>query len=125
MKIRVKDTVIVRTGKDRGQTGTVLKVDSQKNKVVVEGVNKRIKHVKGRDGNPGQKVEIFGSMDISNVGLIDPKSGKATRVRYHVDGKTKNRVAVASGETITGTARTKDSDTAPKTPAKKPTANSK
>lgn len=121
MKIRLKDSVIVRTGKDRGQTGTVTRIFPDKETVVVEGVNKKTKHVKGRDGNPGERVEFFAPIHISNVSLIDPKSGKATRVRIQKDGKDKTRVSTASGQVITGeeSAKKTEKDTKKSSPTKK------
>ena len=59
MKFRIGDSVIVISGADRGKTGTVTKIIASTNRLVVEGVNKCIKHVKGRDGKAGERVEFF------------------------------------------------------------------
>ena len=107
MKFRIGDSVIVISGADRGKTGTVTKIIAADNRVVVEGINKAIKHVKGQNGNSGERVEFFAPIHISNVAIVDPKSGKATRIGYQVDGKTKNRIAKKSGEIITGKAKAK------------------
>jgi len=102
MKIRVGDNVVVRTGKDRGKSGTVAKVYASQEKVLVEGVNAKTKHVKGRDGVPGDRTEIFVPIHISNVAVVDPKSGKPTRVGYLIDAKgAKTRIAKKSGQAIT------------------------
>ena len=102
MKIKKGDNVKVLAGKDRGKTGKVTQVFPAERKVVVEGVNKTVKHAKTtRQGEKGQKIEFFGPIDASNVMLIAPKSGKPTRVGYKVlaDGK-KVRIDKKSGETI-------------------------
>lgn len=115
MKIRNKDSVIILAGKDKGKTGLVTKILKEKDQVVVEGGNKRIKHVKGRDGNPGDRVEVFAPIHVSNVSLIDPKSGKPTRIRYKKEGPEKTRISVRSGEIITGQEKTKEKKTSEKT----------
>ena len=98
MKIKTGDTVIVLSGDDKGKTGKVLKVLPKENKVVVEGVNGAKKHVKPSQANPqGSVKDINLPLDASNVALVDPKTGKATRVGYKmVDGK-KVRIAKKSG----------------------------
>ena len=103
-KIHVKtdDQVVVISGKDKGKTGKVLMVDAEKGRVYVEGVNIVKKHQKARTQNaPAGIVEREGSIDASNVMLVDPKTGKPTRVGYRVneDG-TKSRIAKRSGEVI-------------------------
>lgn len=108
MKIRIGDNVIVRTGKDRGQSGVVAKVYQGQNKVLVEGVNAKTKHVKGRDGVPGERAEIFVPIHISNVSIVDPKDGKPARVGYLVDAKgAKTRISKRSGQTIVKAAAAK------------------
>lgn len=104
------------SGADRGKVGTVTKILAKENRVVVEGINKCIKHVKGRDGQEGERVEFFAPLDVSNVAIVDPKSGKATRVGYAVEGKTKSRIAKKSGSEILKKAKAK------KTTAKKATS---
>ncbi len=103
-KIKKGDTVIVLAGKDKGKTGEVTRVDPKESKVVVSGVNVRIRHTKPTQADPqGGKKPFEAPLHISNVALSDPKSGKATRVRIETgkDGK-KQRVAVKSGEKING-----------------------
>lgn len=101
MKIRTNDEVIVISGKYKGTKGKVTKALPKENQVVVEGVNERKKHVKPNQSNPeGRIVTIYAPIDVSNVALIDPKTGKPTRVGYKtVDGK-KVRVAKKSGAEI-------------------------
>ena len=103
-KIKKGDKVVVLSGKDKGQTGTVAKVMPKDGKVVVEGVNIAARHRKPSQANPQGGIDRFEApMNISKVALADPKTGKPTRVRFETskDGK-KVRVAVKSGETIDG-----------------------
>ncbi|WFL76661.1 50S ribosomal protein L24 [Altererythrobacter arenosus] len=103
-KIKKGDSVVVLSGKDKGQTGTVAKVMPKEGKIVVEGVNVATRHRKPSQANPQGGIDRFEApMHISKVALADPKSGKPTRVRFETkkDGK-KVRVAVKSGETIDG-----------------------
>ena len=101
MKIKKDDEVIVLTGKDKGAKGKVTSVIPTENRVVVEGVNVVTKHQKPTQLSAGgiQKKEL--PIHVSNVALVDPKEGKATRVGYKVnkDGK-KLRIAKKSGETV-------------------------
>ena len=102
-KIKKGDSVVVRSGKDKGQTGTVLQVLPKDGKILVAGVNIAARHRKASQANPQGGIDRREApMAISKVGLADPKTGKATRVRFaEVNGK-KVRVAVKSGETIDG-----------------------
>ncbi len=102
LHIKKDDTVIVLTGEDKGKTGKVLKVFVEKQRAIVEGVNIVSKHTKPSAKNPqGGIVKQEASIHVSNLSLIDPKSGKATRVAIKVneDGK-KVRIAKKSGEEI-------------------------
>ncbi|MFA5993611.1 MAG: 50S ribosomal protein L24 [Parcubacteria group bacterium] len=93
MKIKKNDQVKILAGKDRGKTGKVLRVLSGEEKVVVEGVNMMKKHVKPRkEGEEGQRVELPRKTEISNVMLVCPKCGEATRVGYKVSKDSKFRV---------------------------------
>lgn len=102
-KIKKGDSVVVRSGKDKGRSGTVLQVLPKEGKVVVAGVNVAVRHRKPTQVNPQGGIERREApMAISKVGLADPKSGKATRVRFETKDGKKVRVAVKSGETIDG-----------------------
>lgn len=102
-KIKKGDNVVVRSGKDKGRTGVVLQVLPKEDKIVVAGVNIAARHRKPSQQNPQGGIDRREApMAISKVGLADPKTGVATRVRFEtIDGK-KVRVAVKSGETIDG-----------------------
>ena len=102
-KIMKGDNVVVRSGKDKGRTGTVLQVLPKDGKVVVAGVNVATRHRKPTQLNPQGGIERREApMAISKVSLADPKDGKATRVRFEVRDGKKVRVATKSGETIDG-----------------------
>jgi large subunit ribosomal protein L24 len=114
MKIHQGDAVIVTTGNSRGMTGTVSTILKKENKVVIEGVNKRIKHVKARQGQPGDRVEFFAPIDVSNIALIDPEAGVATRIGYKVEAGQKVRFAKKSATILAAKVTAKAKKTAPK-----------
>jgi large subunit ribosomal protein L24 len=103
-KIRLKkgDTVIVRAGKYKGQTGKVSAVHPRDNKVTVDGINIVKKHVKPNQQHPqGAIVELTKPIWVSKVGLIDPATKKATRIGYQLsqDG-VKSRIYKSNGKEI-------------------------
>ncbi|OYX96447.1 MAG: 50S ribosomal protein L24 [Novosphingobium sp. 35-62-5] len=99
-KIKKGDTVVVRSGKDKGRTGTVLQVLPKDEKVVVQGVNIAARHRKPSQTNPQGGIDRFeAAMHISKVSVAD-KDGKPTRVRFEERDGKKVRVAVKSGEAI-------------------------
>ncbi len=101
MKIRKNDKVKIIAGKDKGKTGKVIAVLTDKNKVIVEGVNLVKKHIKkGQGSEEGGIVNMEKPIDASNVMFIDEKSGLPVRLGYKVvDGK-KYRVSKKNGEII-------------------------
>ena len=100
-KIKKGDSVVIRSGKDKGRSGTVLQVMPKDGKVLVEGVNVAARHRKPSQANPQGGIDrIPVPMHISKVALADPKDGKPTRVRFETKDGKKLRVAVKSGETI-------------------------
>ena len=103
MKLKLKkgDKVIVTTGKDKGKTGEITTVFPKENKVIVGGVNMVKRHTKPSQESAGGIVSKEMPIHVSNVALVDPKTGKATRVGYKVekDGH-KARVAKKSGEVV-------------------------
>lgn len=101
MKIKKGDQVIVITGRDKGKTGEVTKAMPKESKVLVSGINLVKRHTKPTQENAGGIISKEAPIHVSNVALIDPKSGKATRVWIKVekDG-SKVRVAKKSGEVI-------------------------
>ena len=102
-KIKKGDSVVVRSGKDKGRTGTVLQVLPKDGKVLVQGVNVATRHRKPSQLNPQGGIDRREApMHLSKVSLADPKDGKPTRVRFETKDGKKVRVAVKSGETIDG-----------------------
>ena len=100
MKIKKGDQVIVLSGEDKGKTGEVVKSMPKESKVVVQGINLVKRHTKPSQTTPGGIVTKEAPIDISNVAIVDPKSGKASKIGYkEVNGK-KVRVARKSGEVI-------------------------
>jgi large subunit ribosomal protein L24 len=107
MKIRRDDVVKVISGKDRGKTGRVLRVEPERGRVYVEGVNIRKRHIRPRTLRDTQRsqemggiVESEGPVHVSNVMLIDPKSGDPTRVGVKREDGRRVRVAKRSGAEI-------------------------
>ena len=102
LHIKKNDTVVVLAGEDKGKTGKVLKVLVEKNRALVEGVNMVSKSTKPSAKNPqGGIVKQEAPIHISNLSLVDPKSGKATRVGIKVTEDCKKvRIAKKSGEEI-------------------------
>ncbi len=102
-KLRVKkgDEVIVLSGKEKGKKGSVLKVFTKKERVLVRGVNMVKRHTWPSAAGTGGIVEKEMALHVSNVAHIDPRSGKATRVGYRIlDDGRKVRFAKRSGEII-------------------------
>lgn len=102
MKFKKGDLVKVMAGKDRGKTGKVSQIFPVEKKVVVEGVNKRIKHVRARrEREKGQRIEFWAPMDISNVQLVCSKCNKLTRVGFKIlADKKKERICRKCKEII-------------------------
>ena len=102
-KIKKGDTVVVLSGKDKGQTGTVQQVMPKDGLVLVEGINVMTRHRKPSQANPQGGIDrLPAPMAIAKVAIADPKDGKPTRVRFETKDGKKVRVAVKSGETIDG-----------------------
>jgi len=103
LKIRRDDEVVVISGKDRGKTGKVLRVDPKKQRVYVEGLNIVKRHQKPSALNPNAQagvIEREGPIHVSNVALVDPKEKKPTRVGIKREDGKRFRVARRSGQQI-------------------------
>jgi large subunit ribosomal protein L24 len=102
LKLRKGDLVKIIAGDSKGEQGTITEVFTKTNRAIVEGKNMISKHTKPNAANPnGGIVKKEASIHISNLQLIDPKSGKPTRVGIKKDAEGKNvRVAKQSGEEI-------------------------
>jgi large subunit ribosomal protein L24 len=101
MQIRKGDRVRVLRGNERGKEGTVLRVDREKNRVYVEGVNYRKRHRKPSAVDPEGGITTFEApIHASNVMLLDPASGDPTRIRAQMGEEGRERVAVKSGRVV-------------------------
>ena len=101
-KIKKGDQVVIRSGKDKGRTGTVLQVMPKDDKVLVQGINVAARHRKPSQENPQGGIDRREApLHISKVAVAG-KDGKPTRVRFETKDGKKVRVAVKSGETING-----------------------
>jgi large subunit ribosomal protein L24 len=102
-KIRKNDQVTIIAGRDKGRRGRVLEVAPAKGKIRVEGIGMIKRHQKANPqaNRAGGIIDKESFIDISNVQLIDPQSGKPTRVKYHVESDgSKTRMAARSGHSI-------------------------
>jgi large subunit ribosomal protein L24 len=104
MKLRKDDNVVVISGKDKGKSGKILRVDRDRDRVYVEGINIVKRHTRPNPARPNAQVGVIereGPVHISNVALVDPKENKPTRVgtRRTEDGK-RMRVTKRSGTEI-------------------------
>jgi len=107
MRIKKNDNIIVISGNDKNKTGKVLKVFPKLNRVIVEGINIRKRHTKPSQKNQqGGIIEKEAPINVSNVMIVDPKSGEATRIgsKIIIDEKTGKkkiaRISRASGEML-------------------------
>jgi large subunit ribosomal protein L24 len=104
MKIRTQDEVIVISGKDKGKTGKVLRVDRAGQRVFVEGLNMIKRHQRPTPGRPNQQVGVIereGPIHVSNVAIVDPKDHKPTRVGVRRDENGRRmRVTRRSGSEL-------------------------
>lgn len=102
LHVKKEDTVMVISGKDKGKKGRIIAAFPRENRVLVEGVNMVKKHSKPTQQNPqGGIINQEAPIHVSNVMLIDPKSGQPTRIGYKIlDNGKKVRVAKKSGQVI-------------------------
>jgi large subunit ribosomal protein L24 len=101
-KIKKGDRVVLLAGKDKGRTGSVLKVLPKDSRVLVEGLNMVQRHTKPTQADPQGGIKSKeATVHVSNVAVVD-KNGKPTRVGFKVDGDKKVRVAKTTGEVING-----------------------
>ena len=100
-KLRKGDDVVVVSGRDKGKKGSILRVNREDDRVLVDGVNMVKRHTRPSQTQPGGIVQKEAEIHISNVALADPKDGMATRIGYRIleDGR-KVRFAKRSGEVI-------------------------
>ena len=101
MKIIKGDRVVVLSGKDMGAEGVVERAIPEKGKVIVDGINIAKKHqAPTRQDQQGGIIDLPMPLDVSNVAVVSPKDGKATRVGFRVEDGAKVRFAKTTGEVI-------------------------
>ncbi len=101
-KIKKGDTVVVRTGRDKGRSGEVLQVMPKDERAVVRGVNLVKKHQKQTQNQEAGIVSKEASIHLSNLAIADPRDGKASRVGFKIHEGQKVRFAKLSGDLIDG-----------------------
>ncbi len=101
-KLRKGDKVIVLAGKDKGREGVISQVLPKENRAIVDGVNVAIRHEKQSQNSQGGRISKPLPIDLSNIALVDPKDGGATRVGFKMEGDKKVRFAKKSGAVIDG-----------------------
>ncbi len=101
-KLRKGDKVIVLAGKDKGKQGEILSVNPSTGKAKVQGVNIAIRHQAQSQQSQGGRIPTEMPIQLSNLALVDPKEGGATRVGFKVVDGEKVRFAKKSGEVING-----------------------
>lgn len=101
MKVKLNDKVLVISGKEKGKSGKIMRIQSKNNKVVVEKLNMRTKHIKKTSTRPGEKIHFEGAMAVSNVMVLCSSCSKPTRVGYKVleNGK-KERVCKKCNQSL-------------------------
>lgn len=100
LHIRRGDTVMVLAGDDKGKTGEVIQVLPDKMRAIVDGVNIVKKHVKATQTEEGGIQEMSASLHISNLAVVDPKTGQATRVGRKVENGVTVRFSKKTGNII-------------------------
>ena len=101
MKLKKGDKIIVVAGKNRGETGTIVRVMPKDDLVLIDGINMVKRHQRATSaGRAGQIVDKAMPLHVSNVMLADPKTGKPTRVRIVKKDGARSRVAVKSNQEI-------------------------
>ena len=101
LNVKKGDTVVVISGKDKGKKGKILVSLPADERVVVQNAAMVTKHVKPRrQGEPGGRIEKEGTLHVSNVKLVCPKCGEATRVGHKVEGDKKVRICKKCGKNI-------------------------
>ncbi len=100
LHVRTGDTVKVLSGDDKGKTGSVLQMFPDRQRAIVEGVNIVKKHVKATQEDAGGIQEMEATIHISNLALVDPQTGEATRIGRRKEGDTTVRYSKKTGNTI-------------------------
>lgn len=100
MKFKAGDNVQVTAGKDNGKHGKVLKVYPKEEKVLVEGVNMYVKHIKPMQGRAGEKIRRERPLHTASVAIMNPDTGKVDRIGYKMEDGKKVRIFKKTGKAI-------------------------
>jgi large subunit ribosomal protein L24 len=101
-KLKKGDKVVVLAGKDKGKQGDITRVLPAEGKAVVSGINIAVRHQRQSPNSQGGRIAVEMPIQLSNLALVDPKSGGPTRVGFRLEDGKKVRYAKKSGETING-----------------------
>ena len=100
-RIKKDDMVYILSGADKGKTGKVVSVDTANQKVIIEGMNLKTKHIKPTEQNrKGGRLQRPAPIAMCKVQPVDPKTGKGTRVKFVTEGGVKKRIAVKTGSDL-------------------------
>lgn len=91
MKVKVNDNVLILSGKYKGKTGKVLRTFKKTQKIIVEKINIRVRHLKKKQNQPGERIQFEVPIPFSNAKIICPHCKKATRVGYNIGEGTKKQ----------------------------------
>jgi large subunit ribosomal protein L24 len=98
MKLKKGDNVMIMSGKDRKQSGKILRTYPQQERIVIDGLNMRKRHIRPRkQGQKGEIIQLPSPMNVSNVMLVCPKCGKPTRIGYKLTDTAKLRICKKCG----------------------------
>lgn len=101
MKLHLNDQVEIIAGKDKGKKGKIIKVNVKKNKIVVEKINMRTKHIKKTKEKRGEKIVYEAPIDVSNAMIVCPSCGKRARVGYKkLENNKKQRICKECKENV-------------------------
>jgi large subunit ribosomal protein L24 len=101
MKLKIQDNVLIIAGKDKGKTGKIIRVIEKHNRIVVEGVGFRVKHIKKTQQKAGEKIRFEGPISASNAMILDPVKNKPSRIGYkRLENGKKERISKLSGASL-------------------------
>jgi large subunit ribosomal protein L24 len=106
-KFKLNDQVKITAGKDKGQTGKVIKLFPKMDKLIVEGKNLYTRHIKASAGKPGSKTKLPRPIPTANIALVCPSCQKTTRVGFDITQKPKIRICRRCGQVIKNQVETK------------------
>ncbi|MGY9008370.1 MAG: 50S ribosomal protein L24 [Rhodobacterales bacterium] len=99
-KLRKGDKVVVLAGKDKGKEAEITSVNPKTGKAIVQGINMAIRHTKQTQSNQGGRIPQEQPIQLSNLAMLDPKNGGATRIGFRIEDEKKVRYAKKSGELV-------------------------